>query len=91
MKSAYELALERMEKQGIAPPRADALDDKTREAIAEIRRKADAKLAELEIFHRDKLNALPDPAERAQEEKGYLRERQRAEERRDADIAKLRG
>lgn len=91
MKSAYERALERMEEQGIAPPREDALDDKVRDAIAEVRQKADAKLAELEILHRDRLKGQADPAARTQEEDEYRRDRQRTEDRRDAEIAKLRG
>lgn len=90
MKSAYELALERLDRQGIERPREDALSDAQREEIAEIRKKADAKLAELEILHRDRRAQLGDPAARQEEEEDYVRERRRIEERRDRDIARLR-
>jgi hypothetical protein len=42
MKSAYELALERLEKQGIERPREEAHSAETLEKIAEIRRQAEA-------------------------------------------------
>ncbi len=91
MKSAYELALERLEQQGIERPRAESLSDAVREQMAETRRKAEAKLAELEILHRDRVARESDPAERQQAEQQYLRERQRIEEDRDRKIEKLRG
>lgn len=92
MKSAYELALERLESQGIERPREEALSDETREQMAEVRRRADARLAELEILHRDKLKKLPpDPAAIAEEEEHYRRERQRIEDERERKVAALRG
>lgn len=86
MKSAYELALERLERQGIERPREDSLSDEVRNEIAEVRRRASAKLAELEILHRDKRKRAFDPE--ADEE--YVRERRRVEEDRDRKIDKLR-
>jgi hypothetical protein len=77
MKSAYELALERLEQRGIDRP--EALSDELREQMAEVRRQADAKLAELEILHAKSL-----------QEEDYARERRRIEEDRDRKIAKLR-
>lgn len=77
MKSAYELALERLEQRGIDRP--EVLSDELREQVAEIRRQADAKLAELEILHA-----------RSLQEEDYVRERRRIEEDRDRKIAKLR-
>jgi len=91
MKSAYELALERLEQQGIERPREESLSDATREEMAEIRRKAKAKLAELEILHRDRVARERDPAERQKAEQQYLQERQRIEEDRERKIEKLRG
>src|SRR5215208_6924416 len=44
MKSAYELALERMEKQGIERPREETFGDELREKIADVRRKAEARI-----------------------------------------------
>ena len=51
----------------------------------------EAKAAELEILHRDRLAKLADPAERQEEEEDFRRERRRIEERRDREIEKLRG
>ena len=90
IKSAYELALERLETEGIERPRQDDLDSQTREQIAEIRSRIEAKLAELEILHRDQLATLDDPVERAKAEENYVAERQRLDTSRDRDIAKLR-
>lgn len=91
MKSAYELALERMEREGIEQPREDAVSAETRREMDEVRRRAEAKLAELEILHRDRRRTLGDPAARAEEEKEYLAERRRIEDQRDRQIEKLRG
>jgi hypothetical protein len=90
MKSAYELALERMERQGIERPREDAVTDEVRQEIDQARRRAEAKLAELEILHRDRLKKLADPAAREEEEKEYPVERQRIEAERERKIEKLR-
>ncbi|MEM6456692.1 MAG: hypothetical protein AAF772_16495 [Acidobacteriota bacterium] len=84
MKSAYERALERLEAQGIAPPQQHALTDETRAAIADVRSRAEAKLAELEILHRDRRAGDP------QAEAEHRRERQRIEANRDRDIDRLR-
>jgi hypothetical protein len=91
MKSAYELALERMEKQGIERPREETLSEEFREKVAEVRRQAEAKLAELEILHRDRLRSVRDPAKRQEDEEEYVRERRRIEDDRDRKVAKLRG
>ncbi len=90
MKSAYELALERLEQQGIEKPRAEGLPAEVKAAMAEARAKAESKLAELEIMHRDRLAGLGDPAARREEEEGYLRERRRVEERREENLETLR-
>jgi hypothetical protein len=89
MKSAYELALERMEREGIERPREDAVSDATRRAMDEVRRRAEAKLAELEILHRDRAKPA-DPAAREEEEKQYLAERRRIEDERERGLGKLR-
>lgn len=90
LKTAYELALERMEKQGIERPRENSLSDAERQQVAEIRSKTTAKLAELEILHRDSLTRSHDPHQRQEAEEEYVRERRRLEEKRDAEIAALR-
>jgi hypothetical protein len=90
MKSAYDLALERLERQGIERPREDGLSTEAREKIAEVRSQAESRLAELEILHRDRIKAVYDPLKRQEDEDEYVRERQRIEESRDSKIAKLR-
>ncbi len=60
------------------------------EQVAEIRRKAKAKIAEFEILHQDRLAKLADPAEQEQAEKEFRYERQRIEEKRDREIERLR-
>jgi hypothetical protein len=90
MKSAYELALERMEKQGIERPREETFGDDLREKIAEARRKAEAKLAELEILHKNRLKTVYDAAKRQEEEEEYVRERRRIEDERERKVEELR-
>jgi hypothetical protein len=91
MKSAYELALERMEKQGIERPREETFSDEAREQIAKARRKAEASLAELEILHKNRLKTIYDPAKRQEEEEEYLRDRRRIEDQRERKVEELRG
>ena len=90
MKSAYDLALERLESQGIERPREEGLEAGLREAMAETRRRTEAKLAELEILHRDRIGGMTDPVELAASEQEYVRERRRLEESRDQKIEELR-
>jgi len=90
MKSAYELALERMAGSGIEPPRDEALTPEVRRQVAETRQKAEAKIAELEILHRDALKRGHDYAAREKAEEEYRRERRRLEDERDRKIEKLR-
>ncbi len=91
MKSAYDLALERLESQGIERPREEGLDPAVQQQVGKIRSKTEAKLAELEILHRDRLKDLVDPAERQKTEEEYVRERRRLEEKRDREIERIRG
>jgi hypothetical protein len=58
--------------------------------MAEVRRRAEAKLAELEILHRDTLRRTVDPAARAEQEENYRRERARLEDERERRLAALR-
>jgi hypothetical protein len=90
MKSSYQLSLERLEKLGIERPREETLTEELREKITDERRKADARLAELEILHKDRLKSMYDPAKREEEEAEYVRERRRIEEERDRKIGELR-
>ncbi len=90
MKTAYEAALEWLERQGIEVPRDEALAEEVREKVAEVHRRADAGLAELEILHRDRLRKLPDPVAREAAEREYRADRRRIEERREREVRKLR-
>ena len=83
MKSAYELALERLEAQGIERPDQDTLSDADRAEIEEIRSKAKAKVAQLEILHRG-----PGTDPEGLEE--FRREKQRIEDDRDRKIEAIR-
>jgi hypothetical protein len=90
LKSAYELALERLESQGIERPDATALSSETRELMSQARIKAQAKLAEIEIMHGKSLEGIFDPLELEQAGQQYRAERQRIEARRDGEIETLR-
>jgi hypothetical protein len=90
MKSAYELALERLERQGIERPREDSVSEDTRKRMGEVRQQAEAKIAELEILHHNRLKSLYDPGKRREEEEEYVRERRRLEADRDRKLEKLR-
>ncbi len=90
MKSAYELALERLEAEGIEPPREGGLAEEVKQQIAEERRKAEAKVAELEILHGDKMAGLADPVQRQQEAEDHRLEKLRIGEQRDRKIEALR-
>lgn len=89
MKSAYELALERLDREGIERP--GDLDEETRRGIEEVRGKAEADLAKLEILHRERLRGQADPREARKAEEEYAIDRGRIEARRDDAIARLRG
>lgn len=91
MKSAYELALEQMEKQGIERPREDSMSDEVRQQMAEVRRRAEAKVAEHEIMHQQRLAKVTTPAAHQEEIDGFKRERQRIEDDRDRKLTELRG
>ena len=90
MKSAYELALERMESAGIDRPRDEAFSQETLQAIEEARSRAEAKIAELEILHHKKLEEMLDPLAAQEQERNYRAERGRIESRRDRDVEALR-
>lgn len=90
MKSAYELALERMEREGIEPPREESISDDLRAKIGDVRRQTEAKLAELEILHRDALSRITEPEARKTAEDNYARERERLESGRERKVETLR-
>src|SRR5687767_773460 len=90
-KSAYELAMERLRKkdreEGVKEP---ALTAAQREAIAEARRMAEARLAEREILHASKMRGVFEPEAQATLEQEYRRDRERIVSDRDRKIEDIR-
>jgi hypothetical protein len=90
-KSAYELAMERLQKQDAeAGIERRPLSDAQKAAIAEIRSFYEAKLAEQEVLHQGRLRSTVDPVERAALEESYRRDRERLVSEREAKIANAR-
>jgi hypothetical protein len=91
LKSAYELAMERLSRadaeSGVQQRR---LTDEQKASIAELRRFYEAKLAEQELLHHSALRKIPDPEARAALEEGYRRDRERLVTERDAKLEKVR-
>src|SRR5262245_22783949 len=91
LKSALELAMERLKKkdadEGIEtrPP-----TEAQKAAIAEARNFYESKLAEAEVLHQSKLRRTPDPTDRETLEQEYRRDRERLTSERDAKIARIR-
>ncbi len=93
LKSAYELAMERLRSQdrdqGLE--KAAPLTDDQKEAIGELRRKAEAKLAELEILHRkERSSAGADPEQWTKLEEHYETDRRRVQSSLESAIARVR-
>jgi hypothetical protein len=91
LKSAYELAMERLKAQD----KADGIESRpvtaTQKAqIAEIRNFYEAKMAEQQVLHHSTLAKTVDPGEREALEQEYRRERERLTSERDAKIEKVR-
>lgn len=91
MKSAVELAMERLRKSDEeAGIDRRPLTGAQKARIAEIRNIYEAKFAELEILHAGRLQASVEPTERAEREQEYRRDRERLSSERDAKIEKVR-
>ena len=91
-KSAYELAMERLRKkdkdEGVEER---ALTLAQREAIAEARKVAEARLAESEILHASKMRGVLEPEAREALEMEYRRDRESIVSDRDRKIDDVRG
>jgi hypothetical protein len=91
LKSAFELAMERLKKEdadaGVEPRR---LTDEQKASIAELRRFYEAKLAEQELLHQSSLRKIMEPEARAVLEEEYRRDRERLVGERDAKLEKIR-
>lgn len=90
-KSAYELAMERLRKKD----REEGVEERSlapaqREAIAEARKVAEARLAEREILHASKMRGVLDPEAREALELEYRRDRERILSERDRKIDDIR-
>jgi hypothetical protein len=91
MKTAYELAMERLKKQDAdAGIEATPLSDAQKAQIAEIRNFYEAKIAEAKVLHESKMRRVVDPAERDTIDKEYRHDRARLESERDNKIEKAR-
>jgi hypothetical protein len=91
MKTAYELAMERLrtqdEQAGVVDRR---LTEAQKAAIAEVRNFYEAKVAEQDVLQQSRLRRTFDPAERDVIEGGFRRDRERLVAERDAKIEKIR-
>src|SRR5262245_60332910 len=91
MKSAYELAMERLrQKDAEAGIESTPLTDAQKAAIAEIRNFYEAKIAEQEVLHQSALRTTFDPEARATLDAQYRRDRERFASERNAKIEKIR-
>jgi hypothetical protein len=91
LKSALELAMERLKKKDQdAGVETKPLTDAQKAAIAEARNLCEAKLAEQEVLHHSKLRRVFEPAEREMLDQEYRRDRERFTSERDAKIEKIR-
>lgn len=90
MKSAYELALERLERQGIDRPREDSLSDEVRARMAEAHSVAEARLAELEIMYQQRRGQAQGGTDAEQLDRDYLEDRRRVEAERERKLETLR-
>ena len=91
LKSAYELAMERFKKKDAeAGVVQTPLTDAQKAAIADLRSRYQAKLAELEILHRGNTMAMVDPVVREAAEDEYRRDRERLSAERDRKIEAAR-
>ena len=90
-KSAYELAMERLRKKdaeaGIVEHK---LTEEQKAAIGEARSVYEARVAERQILHREKVLMTFDPAERDVLEEQYRRDLDRFANDRDAKIRAIR-
>jgi hypothetical protein len=90
-KSAYELAMERLRKKDAESGVIQiSLTDDQKAEIADVRNRAEARIAELKILHESKVVSLLDPDARALADAELRRDVQRVEEDRENKIARIR-
>lgn len=92
MKSAYELAMERLKKKDAEEGVSErSLTEAQKQEIAEIRKTYGAKLAQEEILFKANAQSLFDPEARRTLEDNYRRDVDRLTHERDRKIEKVRG
>lgn len=90
-KSAYEVAMERLEAADReAGVKETVLSGAQKKAIAEARRVAASRLAELEILFGQEMRKDPEPSQRMKAEEEYQADRKRVEDDRDRAIEAIR-
>jgi hypothetical protein len=91
LKSAYELAMERLKRRDAeAGIESRPVTDAQKAAIAEARSFYESKLAEAQVLHESSMRQLVDLAARDTLEPGYRRERERLTSERDRKVEQIR-
>jgi Spy/CpxP family protein refolding chaperone len=93
LKSAYELAMEKLRARDGEAQEIASLTDRQRERIAEIRQEFKAKQAEIELGYREEINKARragDGARAAELEQEYQTERQRLADREEERVSQVR-
>jgi hypothetical protein len=91
LKSAVELAMERLRKQDAdAGIESVPLTDAQKASIAEVRNFYHAKIAQIDVLRESKVRATFNPEERARFEAEFRADRDRLTSERDAKIEKIR-
>jgi hypothetical protein len=91
LKSAVELAMERLRKQDAEAGVASVpLSDAQKTSIAEVRNFYQAKIAQVEVLHQSKVRATFSPEERQRLEAEFRVDRERLTSERDAKIERIR-
>jgi hypothetical protein len=91
MKTAYELAMERLKKKDEdAGIQTRPISDAQKAQIAEIRNFYEAKIAEGRVLYESKMRLSVDPGERDTLEREFRHDRERLESERDRKIQKIR-
>ena len=92
LKSAYELAMERLREQdreeGVE--QEGPLTDGQKEEIARLRQEAKAKLAEIEILYTEQRATEADPEKLAEHDEHYKIDRRRVDAHLDSEIVRVK-
>ena len=91
LKSAYDLAMERLQKKDAAAGvERKPVTEAQKAEIAEVRNLYESRLAEVDVLFQSQMRAMVDPAEREAREQQYRRDRERLTTERDAKIERVR-